>query len=65
MIVKSIVPLSDSELRVVERILRDSADPQKDLSKKFPDAYHHMDVDTIYFGAHSYDYSYEVYPKKA
>lgn len=62
MIVKSISMLSDTELRQIRSILEESKCPHESLKATFPYAYHHMDEDTIYFGAHSYDYTYAVYP---
>ena len=60
--IKSIVPLSDIELRRIREILEESKCPNESLRATFGDGYHHMDSDTVYFGAHSYDYTYEVYP---
>ena len=60
--IKSIVPLSDVELRRIRDILQESKCPHESLKATFPHTYHHMTEDTIYFGAHSYDYTYAVYP---
>lgn len=62
--VKSITMLSDSELRRICQILEKSEHPEESLKATFPSGYHHMDEDTVYFGAHSYDYTYELCPVK-
>lgn len=64
MIVKSITMLSDCELNKIRQILSESKDPNQALKDAFPGGYHHMDFERqiIYFGAHSYDYTYAVYP---
>ena len=64
MIIKSITPLSDSERERIREILRESKCPNESLRATFPYAYHHMDLEqqVIYFGSHSYDYTYAVYP---
>lgn len=60
--IKSIVPLSDSELRRIQGILKESNCPNESLRATFPSGYHHIDEETgiIYFGAHSHDYTYEL-----
>lgn len=64
MIVKSITVLSDSEMNKIRQILSESKCPHESLRAAFPHAYHHMDIEgqVIYFGSHSYDYTYAVYP---
>lgn len=64
MIVKSITPLSDGELNRIREILTESKCPNESLRATFPYAYHHMDIagQVIYFGSHSYDYTYAIYP---
>lgn len=64
MIVKSITMLSDAERNKIRQILSESKCPNESLRATFPTAYHHMDAEgqVIYFGAHSYDYTYTVYP---
>ena len=60
--VKSITPLSDSELRRIQMILNESKCLNESLRATFAEAYHHIDEENgvIYFGSHSYDYTYEV-----
>lgn len=60
--IKSIVPLSDSELRRIQDILKESNCPNESLRATFPSGYHHIDEENeiIYFGSHSYDYTYEI-----
>ena len=64
MIIKSITQLSDNELNKIKCILKESHCPNESLRATFANGYHHMDEEKgiIYFGAHSYDYTYEVYP---
>lgn len=63
MIVKSMTPLSDAELSKIRGIFAESKCPNESLRETFPTGYHHMDADgTVYFGAHSYDYTYEITP---
>ena len=64
MIVKSITMLSDSELNKIRQILSESKCPHESLRATFPYAYHHTDLEqqVIYFGSHSYDYTYTVQP---
>ena len=64
MVVKSITPLSDNELNKIREILHSSKNPNETLRDTFPTAYHHMDMEgqVIYFGSHSYDFTYAVYP---
>jgi len=64
MIIKSITQLSDNELRKIRSILKESRCPNESLRVTFPDGYHHIDEEkgVIYFGAHSYDYTYEINP---
>lgn len=61
--IKSLLPLSDSELRKIKLILEKSADVDAALRDLFPGEYYRMDGDTIYFGRHSQDYVYEIIPK--
>lgn len=60
--IKSITQLSDNELRKIRSILKESRCPNESLRATFSDGYHHMDEEKgiIYFGAHSYDYTYEL-----
>ncbi len=60
--IKSITQLSDNELRKIRGILKESRCPNESLRATFPNGYHHMDEEKgiIYFGAHSYDYTYEL-----
>ncbi len=60
--VKSITPLSDNELYQIKRIMTESRCPNESLRATFADGYHHIDEEEgiIYFGAHSYDYTYEL-----
>ena len=62
--VKSILPLSDSELRKIKLILEKSKNIAAALRDLFPDTYYQIVNDTIYFGRHSQDYVYEIIPKK-
>ncbi len=64
MIIKSITPISDGEMNKIREILSESKCPNESLRATFPYAYHHIDLENqvIYFGAHSYDYTYAVYP---
>ena len=60
--VKSIVPLSDSELRRIQGILKESNCPNESLRATFPETYQRIDEENgvIYFGIPSHDYSYEL-----
>lgn len=60
--VKSITPLSDFELRKIQSIMKESKCPNESLRASFPEAYYHIDEELgiIYFGRHSYDYTYEI-----
>ena len=62
MIIKSITQLSDNELHKIKSVLKESRCPNESLRATFSDGYHHMDEEkgVIYFGAHSYDYTYEL-----
>ena len=62
--VKSITQLSDNELRKIQSIMKESRCPNESLRATFQDGYHHIDEEKgiIYFGAHSYDYTYEIKP---
>ena len=61
--VKSILPLSDSELKRIQYILRESRFIHESLRTNFPEAYYRIDEQEkiIYFGRHSYDYTYELF----
>ncbi len=60
--VKSIMPLSDFELLRIQSIMQESRCPNESLRATFPEAYHRIDEEEriIYFGRHSYDYTYEL-----
>ena len=60
--IKSITPLSDNELHKIKRILKESSCPHESLRAAFSDGYHHIDEEKgiVYFGAHCYDYTYEL-----
>ena len=60
--VKSITQLSDNELHKIKSIMQESRCPNESLRATFPHGYHHIDEEEgiIYFGAHSYDYTYEL-----
>lgn len=60
--IKSIVPLSDSELRRIQGILKESNCPNESLRATFPETYQRIDEENgvIYFGVHSHDYTYEI-----
>ena len=60
--VKSITQLSDNELRKIQSIMKESRCPNESLRATFQDGYHHIDEEKgiIFFGAHSYDYTYEL-----
>ncbi len=60
--IKSIVPLSDAEVRRITMILSESPCAEEQIKSTFP-GYVRMEDDTIYFGMHSYDYTYEIYPQ--
>ena len=62
--VKSILPLSDSELRKIKLILEKSTNIDAALRDLFPGSYYQIVDDTIYFGRHSQDYVYEIIAKK-
>lgn len=62
--VKSILPLSDAEMRKIKLILEKSSDVDAALRDLFPGEYYRMTDDTIYFGRHSHDYVYEIIPRK-
>ena len=64
MIVKSITPLSDNELNKIREIFDTEENPEEALYNYFPYAFHHITDGTVYFGAHSYDYTYAIYPSK-
>lgn len=60
-VVKSITPVSDNELNLIREIFEQGEDVEAALYNRFPYAFHHISSDgTIYFGAHSYDYTYEI-----
>jgi hypothetical protein len=60
--IKSITPLSDFELLRIRNILKESRCPNESLRATFPEAYYRIDEEEeiIYFGRHSYDYTYEM-----
>ena len=60
--VKSIVPLSDSELRRIQGILKESNCQNESLRATFQETYQRIDEENgvIYFGVHSHDYTYEL-----
>lgn len=62
MIIKSMTPLSDNELNMIRDILSEANCINEALRRTFPHAYSHMDRDKIFFGSHSYDYTYEITP---
>ena len=62
--IKSILPLSDSELRKIKLILEKSKNIDAALKDLFPDTFYQIVDDTIYFGRHSQDYVYEIIAKK-
>ena len=62
--IKSITPLSDAELNLIRETLKESDTPDQSLYSAFPCGFHHMTDDTLYFGAHSYDYTYEIVVEK-
>ena len=61
--VKSITPISDYELNKIREICESKQDIEEALYDAFPYAFHHMNESTIYFGSHSYDYTYEIVVK--
>ena len=65
--VKSITMLSDAELRKIRQILEESRCPNDSLRATFPEAYFRIDEENgiIYFGRHSYDFTYEIIPREA
>ena len=64
MIVKSMTELSDFEKRNIQRIASESKCINESLRATFGAGFHRYDEtnDTAYFGAHSYDYTYEIIP---
>jgi len=62
--VRSILPLSDSELRKVKLILEKSKNVDAALRDLFPSTFYRIVDDTIYFGRHNQDYVYEIIAKK-
>lgn len=60
--IKSITPLSDNELNKIKSILKESRCLNESLRATFPHGYHHIDEEkgVVYFGAHFYDYTYEL-----
>ena len=60
--IKSIMPLSDTELRRIRDILMESNCPNESLRATFPETYYRIDEvqGIIYIGRHSYDYTYEI-----
>lgn len=64
MIIKSITMLSDSELNKIRGILKESKCINESLRATFPHTYSHIDEDKniIYFGAHSWDFTYSIDP---
>ena len=61
--IKSMTPLSDNELNMIRDILTEANCVNEALRRTFEDGYSHMDHDTLYFGSHSWDYTYEVIPR--
>lgn len=62
--IKSISPLSDSELNLIREIFETDENPEEALYNAFPYAFHHIADGVVFFGAHSYDFTFEVYPEK-
>lgn len=60
--VKSIMALSDTELKKIRDIMNESRCPNESLRATFPATYHRIDepAGIIYIGRHSYDYTYEL-----
>ncbi len=60
--VKSIMELSDTELRRIRDIMKESRCPNESLRATFPETYFRIDEENgvIYIGRHSNDYSYEI-----
>lgn len=60
--VKSIMPLSDTELKKIRDIMKESICPNESLRATFPETYHRIDEEAgiIYIGRHSHDYTYEI-----
>jgi len=60
--VKSIMELSDTELRRIRDIMKESRCPNESLRATFPETYCRIDEENgvIYIGRHSNDYSYEI-----
>ena len=56
------MPLSDFEIHQIQGIMKESRCPNESLRATFPEAYHRIDEEegVIYFGQHSYDYTYEL-----
>ncbi len=62
MIIKSIVPLSDAEIRRIILIFEESCCPYESLKAMYP-GHIRLDKDIVYFGMHSFDYTYAIYPR--
>lgn len=60
--IKSIIPLSDTELRRIHDILMESHCVNESLRATFPETYYRIDEaqGIIYIGRHSHDYTYEI-----
>ena len=58
--IKSNTPLSDSELYLIERIMKESKCPHESLIATFPNVYHHKTDTEIYMGNPPWDLTQEI-----
>ena len=61
--IKSMAELSDADKKKIQDILTESNCINESLKNTFGDRYNRMDRDTIFFGPHSHDFVYEIYPR--
>ena len=63
--IKSMTKLSDFEIKNIQRMMTESDCLNESLRNTFGEGFHHYDEkeDTVYFGSHSYDYTYEIEPE--
>ena len=58
--IKSITPISDSELNKIREIFETEDDVERALYNAFPYGFHHISDGVVFFGAHSYDFTFEI-----
>ena len=58
--IKTNTPLSDTEVFMVTRILKESKCPHESLRATFPNEYHHKTDTEIYFGNPPWDLTQEI-----